>query len=173
MAEFVAFNRNAEVRGRAILGMRTALGTKASKILENHQLSNIQPDTWYSQQQWLNALREISLGEVNAMFDFIAIAKEIARNIPLPDGVDSVESVLLRESEVYKANNRNCPGYIESTLIEPKHIQVNVCNPYPHDMMYGIIWGLATRFNPNVVVRYLDNTPCSADTECCVYNVTW
>lgn len=173
MAEFVAFSPDAEVRGVAILGMLRALGDRAMDLLQRHGLENVQPDGWYPQQLWLNALQDIAAAESNVIFDFIAIAKEIARNIPLPDGIDSVEAVLLRESEVYRANNRHCPGSISAKKVAEGHIEVTVCNPYPHAMMYGIVWGLATRFQPTVMVEYKNEAPCATEDECCVYVVTW
>ncbi|MBL8131881.1 MAG: hypothetical protein JNL42_08490 [Anaerolineae bacterium] len=173
MTEYIAFNPQAEVRGRAILGMKRAMGERVDDLLKEHQLVDIQPDGWYRQQRWLDVLREIAQADMNSVFDFIAIAKEISRSIPLPQGIDSLESVLLRESEIYKANNRNCPGYIASKVVAPNHIEVTVHNPYPHDMMYGIIWGMSTRFEPHAVVAYRDNAPCSADAETCIYDVTW
>lgn len=173
MAEFVAFSPDAEIRGRAILGMARALGERAPELLARHGLVDVQPDEFYPQQAWLNALKEVSVGDANAMFNFIAIAKEIARNIPLPEGIDSIEAVLQREGDVYKMNNRGCSGYISAEAIGPKHMHVTVCNPYPHDMMYGIVWGLATRFEPRVVVRYLNNEKCATEADCCTYEVLW
>ena len=173
MAEFIAFNPEAEIRGRVILMFSRAMGDRGKTLLKKHGLADVQPDMWYSQQQWLDVLREVSLGTSGVMFDFMAVAKEISRNIPLPDDINSVEAVLFRESDVYKMNNRNCDGHFTAELIEPGHMFVTVCNPYPKIMMYGIVWGLATRFEPNATVYYHTNNPCTADNDCCVYDVRW
>lgn len=170
MAEYVAFNPDAEVIGQAILGVASALGEKAKPILKAHGLDAVTPDVWYRQQQWLDVLREVDNGD---FYDLIAIGKQVAGHVPLPVQVDSVTSVLMLIGKTYSHNHRNCPGHTTPEIIGEKHIRLTVYDPYPNNMVYGVIYGFAARFEPHTIVRYDDDTPYGTDKDTVIYHVTW
>lgn len=170
MSKYVSFNPNAQVIGKAILGVASALGERAKPSLEKYGLDKVKPDGWYPQQSWLNALREF---DQESMFDLIAVGKHVAEHVPLPDEVDSVEAVLMLIGKTYSHNHRNCPGYSRSELVGDNHIQVTVHDPYPNNMVYGVLFGFASRFTRRVVVRYADETPYGTDSDTVVFHVTW
>lgn len=170
MAEFIALNPDAQVIGRAIMGVAMALGDRALPILQKHGLAHLDPAGWYPQQAWLDVLREVDQGD---MFDLVAIGKEVAGLVPLPGEVDSVESVIMMMGATYELNNRNCPGTSNCVKVGSTRIDLTICDPYPRNMVYGVIWGFARRFAPNVMVRYPNDLPCPTDADCCTFIVTW
>ena len=170
MAEYISLNPAAEVSGQSILGVTSGLGPKAKTILEKHGLYRVNPNNWYLQQTWLNALRDFSEG---GMFDLISIGKGIATHVPLPDGVHTIQDMMLEIDKTYRANHRNCPGYTKAEVIEPHHIQVTGKDPYPNDMIYGIVWGFATRFERMATVAYDDSTPHGTPSDLVIFHVKW
>lgn len=84
MAELVAFYPAAPIRGYAVLGMARAIGERTPAILAKHSLGNVQADDFYPQQARLNTLHKMAGPAANAMFDVIAVAKEISPHMPLP-----------------------------------------------------------------------------------------
>ena len=170
MAQYVSIHPQAEVIGQAILGIARALGDKAQPILERHGLDGVQPDGWYPQQRWLDALREIDQGD---MFDLIAVGKQVAEHVPLPAEVDSVESVLMMIGKTYTHNHRGCPGYTKPEILGEKHVRLTVYDPYPNNMVYGVMYGFAARFERRAIVRYDDETPYGTESDTVIYHVTW
>ncbi|MBK8029805.1 MAG: hypothetical protein J0M07_04195 [Anaerolineae bacterium] len=170
MAEFKALNPKATVIGQAIMGVSMALGERAVPILQKYGLGTIDPAAWYPQQAWLDVLREVDQGD---MFDLVAIGKQVSSLVPLPGEINSVESALLMLTKTYDHNNRNCPGTSSATLTGERQIQIDICDPYPRNMVYGVIYGFAARFEPQAIVRYLNNVPPPSASDCCTYIVTW
>lgn len=170
MPEYIAFNPEAKVIGQAILGIARALGDEGQPILKRHGLENVQPNQWYSQQAWLDALREVDQGD---MFDLIAVGKQVATHVPLPAEVDSITSVLMLIGATYAHNNQNCPGHTTPEIVGDKHLKITVYNPYPHNMVYGVLYGFASRFEPHAIIRYDNDEPCPTEADECIYHVTW
>lgn len=170
MAEFIALNPDAQVIGRAIMGVAMALGDSAHPILQKYGLDQLDPNGWYPQQAWLDVLREVDQGD---MFDLVAIGKEVAGLVPLPGEVDSVESVIMMMGETYRFNNRNCPGTSKCVKVGSTRIDLTISDPYPRNMVYGVIWGFARRFAPKVIVRYPNDQPCPTEAESCTFIVSW
>jgi len=172
MAEYIATSPNAEVRGQVILGTVNALGERAQKSLAKYGLAQIDPAQWYPQQAWLNVLRDIAQGPDRDFFDLVAIGKASSERAVLPEEVNSAQAALMMMSRTYPLNNRNCSGSVDVEVRAPNHVRVTVRNPYPREMMYGVIWGFASRFERNAIVKYADGT-CDSSHESCAYDVTW
>ena len=63
MTQFKAFNKDVEVNGETVLSVVAGMGTfksTALKILKENGIDEPKPGEWYSQQNWLNAFKEIS-----------------------------------------------------------------------------------------------------------------
>lgn len=170
MAQYAAFNPEAKIIGQAILGFARALGERAQPILVRHGLVDIKPDQWYPQQAWLDALREFDQSDI---FDLVAVGRQVAAMVPLPAEVNSVESVLMLIGKTYDHNNQGCPGKTVPEKVDEQHIKVTVHDPFPHNMVYGVLYGFAARFEPRAIVLYDESTPFGSDSETFIYHVTW
>ena len=62
MAQFIAYSSTVQVKGQAIRSLVEAMKDfthVALNILKDHGISDPQPDHWYSQQAFLDSLKEI------------------------------------------------------------------------------------------------------------------
>jgi len=149
MAQFVAFDPKVEVIGTAIMSIAAGLGKTALPILSTHGLDTVDPDQWYSQQTWLDALKDIAMGQYNAMFDLVAVGMAVPNTAVFPPDVNSMVSALVSIDAAYHMNHRG--GEIGSYQIsESTNDQLTVIcrNPYPCDFDYGLIYSMARRFRP-------------------------
>lgn len=85
--QFKAFDPKAEVSGRTMLSAINCINHEnISPVLKALDLENIDPDSWYSQQAWLDVLKGVNQ-QGNAMFDFVALGIETIRSLPFPPRV--------------------------------------------------------------------------------------
>lgn len=176
MAQFVAFAPEVEVKGISILGIIETMGEEVIPIFEKHNLSLIDPDEWYNQQEYLNAYREIS--ELNFM-NLVAIGMKIPDHAAWPPNVKTVHDALASVNVAYQMNHRGGEiGSYDYTAVSENE-GVMVCrNPYPSDFDYGLIYRIVQKFrtkedNTIVVKRdtKLPNRLTGADS--CTYHITW
>ena len=79
-------------------------------------------------------------------------------------------------AETYHMNNRNVPadeGY-ETHIISDDHIKVVDKNPFPHDTVYGFIWGICKRFagaNEQFSVYRTFVSPDDPDSDGAIYDI--
>ena len=179
MAQFKAFSPNVTVRGQAILAVLDAMGTYKTtgmQILEKNGISNLHPDQFYSQQAWLNVLKQIyeQIGP-NTLF---SIGKKIPEYAAFPPDIDSLEKALASIDMAYKMNHKG--GLIGNYKYQKTgdKMATLVCdNPYPCDFDRGLILAMATKFRPlgsRVVVEHNDSQPCrKKGGQSCTYVVRW
>ena len=194
MPIFVAITANAEVNGETVHAIVDGMGmfkVRALEILANKGIKDPKPGTWYSQQAWLNAFKEISTSiGPNTLY---LIGLKIPENAKLPPQVDSIEKALGSIDVAYHMNHRiNAKVLFDPqtrTMLEgighyvfeksgEREAKMTCRNPYPCDFDRGIIYGMAKRFKPAdallVQVRHDDARPCrSKGAETCEYKVVW
>ncbi len=145
MAQYKSYNPNAQVIGRSILPMIMGMGDRAKPYLERYGLANVEPDEWYSQQDFLSACRDVANGEGGTM-DFVSIGMNIPAMVNFPPEIDSVRTILLSFNDAYHMNQRNDESGWEVTEVGPGHFVCVSSNPFPHDFDYGVIYGFVRRF---------------------------
>lgn len=119
-------------------------------ILEKHDLLNIQPDQWYSAQQFLNVLNELS-ERSNMSSSFVAIGMAVVEKMVVPPELEaaSLGEVLAGWNNLYQIQHRGGEiGYIVVEKISDTHYKTIHRNIYPDDMSYGVAYGLARRWLP-------------------------
>jgi hypothetical protein len=147
------------------------------EILQKYGLKSIDPDKWYPSQLALD-LYKLLVKKAGGMFDLVAIGMQMVEDAPYPEKVDSIHTVMAMLPEGYKMGIRNYPpdeGYVIEHLGD-RHVRVHEYLPYPHDIMYGYIYGLARRFAPkgtnlSVIRTYM--VPDDPDAGGAVYDITW
>ncbi len=173
---------NAEMHGGAMQAFFSGLASPAvepliQEVLAEYGLNALDPDTWYPSQMALDLYKKITLYG-SAVSDLVAIGMKFVETAPYPEDIDSIPKALNMLNDGYKMGIRNYPedeGYtIEQ--IDAHHIRVYEHCPYPHDIMYGYIYGMAKRFKPEgasfKVVRTFMN-PDDLDSGGAIYDVTW
>ena len=152
-------------------------GESARDILKKNGITDPQPGTWYKQQDWLNAFRQIS--EQVGKATLFAIGKKIPENAQFPPQINNLETALNGIDMAYHMNHRK--GEIGHYLVKSYANQsaVMVCeNPYPCDFDRGIIVAMATRFKPEtslyIRVTHDDSQPCrKKGDDSCTYKIAW
>jgi hypothetical protein len=179
MQPFEAASPSVEVNGETVLSFVAGLGTfsdRANRILANHGLENPQPGSWYKQQSWLNAFKEISqtLGP-NSLYK---IGMAIPEKAKFPPQITSIPQALSAIDVAYRMNHRG--GEIGEYRYEETGSSSArmVCrNPYPSDFDRGIIQAMANRFKPegSFVDVVLDAAKPSRKNggDSCTYTITW
>ncbi len=159
-------NLNAELR-RPLL----------DKVLEKYGLDEIDADGWLPTQFALDFYKLLS-EEGDEVFDLVAIGMQFVETAPYPPEVNSIETAMKALNEGYKMSIRNYPpeeGYTVEVL-GPNHVRVVDHCPYPHDIMYGYIYGLTKRFRPENAIYRVRRTfidEANPDESGAIYDITW
>jgi len=179
MAQFKAFAPGVQVNGETVLSVVAGMGafrSRANKILEENAIANPKPGTWYAQQAWLDAFKDIS--ELLGAHTLFAIGKSIPQNARFPAAIRSVADALGAIDAAYHMNHRG--GEIGHYVFNQNggDSATVVCrNPYPCDFDRGLITGTADKFKSSrtvVRVQHDDGKPCrKRGADSCTYQVKW
>lgn len=182
MAQFIAFDKNAEIVGHAILNSLNSFPAyyraDIERSMKENGIVNVVPDNWYNQQRYLNVLKEISTRYgANTLFNAGAAIGDI---IPFPPDTP-LESVFSAWGEVYGAHHRNGNiGYINLISFDSQAQKaVMECkNPYSCHFERGVITACLRRFKPKNAIFFdvqLDKTkPSRLDgADSSFYLITW
>lgn len=173
MAQFAAFEPGVEVAGHAILSTIAGLGEIARDTLQRHGITEVKPEGWYSQQAWLDTLKE--LNERGIALQSVGMA--IPDNAMFPPDIDDAHKALAAIDIAYHMNHRS--GRIGNYHYErtgERQARLTCTNPYPSDFDYGIIYRMAQRFGPTdaqlLVIRH-ESPTCLNGDDTCIYDVSW
>lgn len=149
MSRYTVFHPDHESRGQTLIDLANAIGAEQFlPILEKYGLTNIDPESWYPQQDLLNALSEISEHE-GSMFDLVSIGMRQAESAPMPPNFDSLPiiEILKAASAAYALTDRGTdPGEIRCEVVDDHHVRVITRTPDPDDYLYGVTYGYMRRF---------------------------
>lgn len=116
------------------------------EILNLYGIDTFNEDEWYPVELALELFKAIEM-RTNKQ-NLIALGMAYVETALFPPEIDSIESGLTLLANTYDINCRNVAeneGYV-TKVIDDHHIQVKDLNPFPHDVVYGFIWGLCRRF---------------------------
>ncbi|MEO1646646.1 MAG: hypothetical protein AAFR67_15760 [Chloroflexota bacterium] len=177
MAVFESFHPDSRVLGAGVLSAVSALGKDMVKdISKKHGIDLNHDYETIMQQVELDILRDLS--EVGH-FNMVAAGIKIPETAPFPPDINDVHSALASLNMAYQMNvqGENIGAYVYERLGERK-AKMTCNNPYPSDFDYGILYGLAKRFQDdssnNITVTRDDtkvNRKSGGDT--CEYIVEW
>lgn len=174
---FIAGTPQAEVIGQVVMAFSQNLEADLiAPLLPKYGLDNVDPEKWYSHQNWMNVLRDLNQMP-GSMSAFVAFGKQVVETAAMPPEIDSIPKALELLHAIHHLNLRNIPqdeGY-SVRQIDPKHYHVYHNTPNPEDAIYGFIWGLAARYkapNEHFTVRKMDN-PNPEEIPGTLYDVTW
>jgi hypothetical protein len=191
MAEFVAFRPDVEVYGAVVLSVVEGMGdfrTMAEGILARNGIRKPQPESWYSQQAWLNAFKTIS--EKIGARTLFAIGKKILEAVEWPPWINSLETGYKAIDINYHLRHRlfgqpmfnektgemtEGIGHYEFTGLTGEKSAGMVCeNPYPSEFDRGILTAMGRRFQPRLEVRLDTSKPTrTKGADSCTYIIEW
>jgi len=167
MAQFKAFASDIEVNGQTVLSVVSGMATLSTfkemclRILASKGIRDPKPDSWYPQQSWLDAFKEIS-EKIGAM-TLNGIGKKIPEAADWPPTVKSLEDALASIDIAYHMNHRihgqvmfnpttgkmlEGIGHYGFEKISDRKVRMVCKNPYPSDFDLGIIESAANKFKP-------------------------
>lgn len=178
MAQFVAFDKNVEVSGVSMLSVFAAMGERAKPIMAKHGLDNIEAGKWYPIQPYLDFYREVSESRFAATINLMKIGMQVPEKATFPPEINSIQKAFESLDVAYHMNHRGGDfGHYFHKHISNRQIDVTAHNPFPCDLDYGIIQGLARRFKPhgaNIIVVHDPVSDCrKRGGDKCVYHVMW
>lgn len=144
------------------------------EILNVYGIDKFNEDEWYPVELALELFKAIEM-RTNKQ-NLVALGVAYVDTALFPPEVNSIESGLTLLANTYDINCRNVAkdeGYT-TKIIDTDHIQVEDYNPFPHDVVYGFIWGLCRRFKEkgehfSVHREYM--SPENPDSRGAIYNI--
>lgn len=182
MAEYEPIDEGVQVNGRTVLTIVEAMADlnesfreEALEILADNGIEDPEPGQWYSQEDWLEAFREIDdrLGRMTLW----NIGEHIPDNARWPDHVDTPAEGLDSIDDAYHLNHQGGDiGHYDFTRTGEGEGRMVCTNPYPCDFDKGIIKGVVNRFGDEDASVYIDEKEdaCRQDgDDRCVYILQW
>ncbi|MFY9261644.1 MAG: hypothetical protein WAO71_14205 [Gallionella sp.] len=183
MAQFIAFDKNAEVAGHSILSTLSTFPeyyrADIEQFLKENNIVNVTPDSWHSQQSYLNIFKEISTRYgVNSLFN---MGVAVGESVPFPPGT-TLEAAYSAWDGAYRSHHRNGTllGYIKlhSFDYQAKKAVVECKNPYPSHFERGIATSFARKCKPEdagyIDVQLDTSKPSRLNgADSCFYIITW
>jgi hypothetical protein len=150
---------------------------KIAAILAMTQLNAIDSDRWYPAKLLAEILTEISLARGGAL-DLTSIGMKVPDTIIMPSEIQGIGEALRRWNEVYRQNFRfGDVGWYEVSSLNANHMRVTDYTPWPRDLSFGMLQGLARRYVRanerfeihNDLLRPVTNIPADQNA----FHVTW
>jgi hypothetical protein len=173
--EYIAIDKKAEVNGATIL---STIQGSAAKDYTKQQLqkvglpSDIDPNSWYPQQKWLDVLKIIhdNFGPLNLKM----IGRKIPETANFPPQINTIEAGLESIGAAYQMNHRGGEiGTYRYVKTGPREGYVEANNPFPCDFDLGIVDGMAKRFAPTATVTHMMDGCRKNGSNFCRYKVKW
>jgi len=147
-----------EVKGLSLKNTIEGCGAfkrMAYNLLEERGAKDIQEEEWYSLKSFLSILDEIA--EKAGPNLLVQIGKNIRNNSVFPPEVKTYEQALLLMDVAYKMHHRKGDIGSYSVVKEGEKTIRMICdNPYPAKMNYGLLRGLAEKFDTFADIEELD-----------------
>lgn len=177
MPQYISFYPHTEIRGRAIWTTVMGMGEAILPVLDAYGLDDLEPETWYPQQVWLDVLKALDKSN-GKPFDYELVTTGIraAQGIVFEANVHTIPDAIQALAFIYATNHRHKPPHegIFIERVDERRLRVTMRTPYPNSFEYGLLHGTAHRFQPNdasLTIRY-DLHPCS-DEDACIYHIVW
>ncbi len=177
MAQFVSFDPNVEVIGQSMMSVIAGMSAGARPFVEKYGLDKLEPDKWYKLQPFLDFYKEISMAQSGSL-NLVSTGIKVPEKAIFPPDIDSLEKAMLSLDAAYHMNHRGGDiGHYHTRVVSNHQIEIVAETPFPCDLDYGIILGLARRFRPpkgNLLVIHNLFAPCrKKGAHTCTYHVRW
>jgi hypothetical protein len=174
-----------ELRGSIITSLfdcirYQAIAPHLDAVLGAYGIQRIDSSGWYPRQMFLDLFAHLT-NDGSATTNMVAAGTAMVEHIALPPGVEihSLPDVLSLLGDIYRVNQRGLPDDDIGCQVEqvaPRNVRLIDYSPYPHDLVYGFLYGLVKRFKPDgaflVVTRTFANRT-QPDADIAIYDITW
>lgn len=143
-------------------------------------------DAWYSQQAWLDVLREID--ERFGTEILFNIGAEIPNSAVFPSLAVDIDSAVRSIDIAYHLNHRRAGqvmydpatgimlegiGHYTHEKLSGNHILSTCMTPYPCEYDLGIVATMARRFEPRTIVEHVGSECRRHGAQACTYSLRW
>lgn len=174
MAKFVT-KPETEILGQAILAVTQSINYDDFRHLFEAGLSKynfsteIEAEQWYPLQMLLDIYKSF-YEDGNASANLVSIGMKVIEASPFPPEVDSVTAAVTTLNGVYEYYVRNYEAGTEYQIetLSDTEVRITDHTAFPHDLVYGYMYAIATRFAPEgdhitVVRTYINEDDPDAD----------
>jgi hypothetical protein len=195
--QYRAFEPGIEILGAAVMALVGGFGplrTIVERMLCREGLVDcggpdprgVEVDRWYSQQAWLDALREVD--ERFGTEILFNIGAEIPNNAVFPASAVDIHSAVQSIDVAYHLNHRRAGqvmyepgsgamlegiGHYGYEKLGPSHILSTCMTPYPCEFDLGIVATMARRFEPRTIVEHIGSECRRHGAQACTYSLRW
>jgi hypothetical protein len=179
MAEYKAFDPNAESNGAGLSALLAVLSWNEPLVLEilsKHGIKEVRMDGWYPHQAVLDVQKEIA--QTMGVHTLYQIGTKIPEKATFPPEIDSLEKGLALLDQAYHMNHRGGEiGHYQLVKVENNQALMVCNNPYSCDFDRGIIVATARHFAGTVGfvnLRHDESAGCrKLGGESCTYIIEW
>jgi hypothetical protein len=149
-----------------------------AEVMQSYGYSlEINDEYWYPLQAYYDLCKKVEEEGSNAL-TLISIGRAVIEAAQFPPEIDSIPSAIRLLMDIHHLNLQNVPeddGYSDLEMGD-QVIKLTDNTGFPHDVIYGYLYGLANRFKPEgyaVIIEreYLDkDEPNNAGAR---YTITW
>lgn len=165
MSKYAVFHPDHEVLGAAVITYRDSVNLEHYvDFYAEYGLGDVKPDQWYPFQKVLDVLSAIA-ERGGEMMDFVSIGMAVGANAFLPPEFDTMPFAQIIQATGMAAGrfNRGSDfGFTTFEQLSPTHVKLDIRDPSPDDLLYGVLYGYAKRYLPSgyrFTVKYDPNTP--------------
>ena len=194
--QYRAFEPGIEILGAALMATFGGFGPLRSivdRMLCREGLvdsgapgDGVDVDSWYSQQAWLDALREVD--ERYGTEVLFSIGAEIPNNAVFPaspvDAHSAVQSIDIAYHLNHRRGGRIMYDAASGTMLEgighygyerlgERQILTTCVTPYPCEFDLGIVATMVRRFEPTAIVEHVGSECRRHGAQACTYALRW
>lgn len=118
-------------------------------IKAKYGFKEIDPEEWYPLQLALDTYKAVREKSRDALI-LVSIGTKVIEAAQLPDEIETIEDSIRLLMDIHHLNLKNVPegdGYANLDVGDKK-ITFDDHTVFPHDIIYGYIFGLVQRFRP-------------------------
>jgi hypothetical protein len=174
--KYVLPNPNVEILGDSVAAMFKSLqADEYTDLLIKYGYDKRQPDKWYRDD--LEFYRDL-MQRPNMSTNLVSIGMSFPEMLPFADSIHTIPDALRFLNEIVDMMIRNYGDFkfYEFEEVGPRHFRMTDNTFYPHDMIYGVIYGTVKRFKPagsypTITRTYFNEADPDADGA--VYDIKW
>ncbi|MBI5957119.1 MAG: hypothetical protein HY866_00190 [Chloroflexi bacterium] len=144
-------------------------------ILQKYGITEFKGDQWYPTKLILEVFEEIEK-RYNSIQNLVSIGLKVTEAIDFRSRFPTFDSFMAAFPQMEHEMHRNNPGDFEVTRIGPKSIEIVDRTVWPHDLEYGVLYGICRLYQDQhdyLVERTEIVVDPQTGDEVGIYQITW
>ncbi len=177
--KYVLTHPEAEIKGLSLISLEQSSELEEfADLLDKYGLRGIKGEQYYKLATVMEYYREV-MQRPNASTNFVSMGINLHKSVVLPEDVKTIEDGLRLMIYIIKINVIHDPTietWYQIERIGDRHIRLIDQSPFPHDLLYGYVYGVSRRLAPEgtrPTVRRTFMNEADPDADGAVYDITW